>query len=108
MHTGLWFVYSVKCNYLCISPLRNVFGGGEIVYNQLVTRMKKSLFICLAALIVLAVSCKKDNSNDVSKQKFGVDGVTPLPEAVDLGTVVNGETVDQVQNPVLHIVIEKE
>ena len=55
--------------------------------------MRKSLFICLAALIVLAVSCKKDNSNDVSKQKFGVDGVTPLPEAVDLGTVVNGKTV---------------
>ena len=55
--------------------------------------MKKSLFICLAALMVLAVSCKKDNSNDVPKQKYGVDGVTPLPEAVDLGTVVNGKTV---------------
>ena len=55
--------------------------------------MKKILFVCLAALMVLAVSCKKDNSNDVPKQKYGVDGVTPLPEAVDLGTVVNGKTV---------------
>lgn len=50
--------------------------------------MKKSLFICLAALMVLAVSCKKENSNDEPKQKYGVDGVTPMPEAVDLGLSV--------------------
>ena len=45
--------------------------------------MKKSLFLCLAALMVLAVSCKKDDKTD--KGKYGVDGVTPMPEAVDLG-----------------------
>ena len=40
----------------------------------------------MVGLIALAVSCKKDNSNeDVPKQKYGVDGVTLMPEAVDLG-----------------------
>ena len=60
-----------------------MFGGGEMVYNQLVIKIKKSLFICVAALMVLAVSCKKDDKTD--KGKYGVDGVTPMPEAVDLG-----------------------
>lgn len=49
--------------------------------------MKKSLFICLAALMVLAFSCKKDDNTDKGGDsgKYGIDGVTPLPEAVDLG-----------------------
>ena len=50
--------------------------------------MKKSISICLTALLALAVSCKKDNSNDSPKQQFGIDGVTPMPEAVDLGLSV--------------------
>ena len=51
--------------------------------------MKRLLYLSLAALMVLAgTSCKKENSNDVPKQKYGVDGVTPLPEAVDLGLSV--------------------
>ena len=45
--------------------------------------MKKLFCFFLAALMVLAVSCKKDNPG--KKGKYGVDGVTPLPEAVDLG-----------------------
>ena len=51
--------------------------------------MKNPNYILLAVLVILsaAVSCKKDNP----KGKYGVDGVTPLPEAVDLGTVVNGK-----------------
>ena len=63
---------------------------GEIVYNQLVTRMKKSLFICLAALMVLAVSCKKDPKDPIAPDD---DNTFPVPEAVDLGTVVNGKNV---------------
>lgn len=53
--------------------------------------MKNPNYILLAVLVILsaAVSCKKDNP----KGKYGVDGVTPLPEAVDLGTVVNGKNI---------------
>ena len=48
--------------------------------------MKRLFYFVMAGLIALAVSCKKDNSNeDVPKQKYGVDGVTLMPEAVDLG-----------------------
>ena len=36
--------------------------------------------------MVLAVSCKKDDKTN--KGKYGVDGVTPMPEAVDLGLSV--------------------
>ena len=46
--------------------------------------MKRLLYLSLAALMVLAVSCKKDGP----KIKYGVDGVTSLPEAIDLGLSV--------------------
>ena len=47
------------------------------------------IYLSLAAMMVLgAASCKKDNP-----AKFGVDGKTPLPKAIDLGIVVNGNTV---------------
>ncbi|MBQ1635617.1 MAG: hypothetical protein II102_03300 [Bacteroidales bacterium] len=42
-------------------------------------------------MVLAAGSCDKDNTD--GKDKVGVDGETPLPEAVDLGTVVNGKTV---------------
>ena len=56
--------------------------------------MKKLLYLSLAALMVLAVSCGKDNKpgND-DPGKYGVDGKTPMPEAVDIGLVVNGKTI---------------
>ena len=47
--------------------------------------MKRLIFLVLAALMVLAVSCKEEKSPAGPKQKYGVDGVTPMPEAVDLG-----------------------
>lgn len=53
--------------------------------------MKKLFCLSLAVLTLLSVSCKKDDKAD--KGKYGVDGVTPLPEAVDLGTVVNGKNI---------------
>ena len=53
--------------------------------------MKKLFCLSLAALTLLSVSCNKDDKP--GKGKYGVDGVTPLPEAVDLGTVVNGKTI---------------
>ena len=51
--------------------------------------MKKFMYFLLAALTVLAVvSCDKDNP-----VKYGVDGKTPLPEAVDIGFEVDGQKV---------------
>ena len=55
----------------------------------------------MAALMLLAaISCDKDKKpgegDDPGNQtsiKYGVDGKTPLPEAVDIGLVVNGKTV---------------
>lgn len=49
--------------------------------------MKRFLYLSLAALMILTVSCKKDNPGKdvVDSAKYGVDGKTPLPEAVDLG-----------------------
>ena len=49
--------------------------------------MKRFFFICIAALAILAVSCDKDNKPDVPKEQI------PVPEAVDLGIVVNGNNV---------------
>ena len=50
--------------------------------------MKKLLVLSLAALAASAlISCKKDNI------AYGVDGKTPLPEAVDIGLVVNGKNI---------------
>ena len=48
--------------------------------------MKKLICLSLAVLMVLlAVSCKKDNKQDNNNPvKYGVDGVTPMPDAVDL------------------------
>lgn len=51
--------------------------------------MVKRIFVAVAAVMVLAVSCAKNDA----KGNFGVDGVTPLPEAVDLGIIVNGKNV---------------
>ena len=46
----------------------------------------------MTALLVLgAVSCDKDSKKE--KDSYGVDGVTPMPEAIDLGIVVNGHKV---------------
>ena len=43
----------------------------------------------MAAILVLsAASCKKE-----VRTRYGIDGVTPLPEAIDIGTVVNGKVV---------------
>lgn len=49
--------------------------------------MKKLFYLSLAALMLLSVSCKKDDKpgKGGDSSKYGVDGVTPLPEAVDLG-----------------------
>ena len=57
--------------------------------------MKKVLLVLCGIITLMFVSCKKDDkpSNSGDSAKYGVDGVTPLPEAVDLGTVVNGKTV---------------
>ena len=53
-------------------------------------RMKKLFYLSMAALLVLgAVSCDKDSK----KTSYGVDGVTPMPEAVDLGIEVDGHKV---------------
>ena len=55
--------------------------------------MKKRMYFLLAALMTLvAVSCDKDNKPSDSV-KYGVDGKTPLPEAVDIGLVVDGQKV---------------
>ena len=62
-----------------------MFGGGEMVYNQLVTLMKKFLCLLFVPLMVLAVSCKKDEQNNNDK--------IPVPEAIDLGITVDGKTV---------------
>ena len=52
--------------------------------------MKKLTYFLMAALMVLAdVSCDKDNSNN----KYGGDGRTPMPDAVDIGLVVNGQKI---------------
>ena len=52
--------------------------------------MKKLICLTMAAILVLsAASCKKE----VRYKKYGIDGVTPLPEAIDIGTVVNGKVV---------------
>ena len=51
--------------------------------------MKRFLYLSLAALIVLAVSCNKDNKpgND-DPVKYGVDGKTPLPEALSIARFI--------------------
>ena len=52
--------------------------------------MKRILYLAMAALMVLAVSCKKDPKDPIAPDD---DNTFPVPEAVDLGTVVNGKTV---------------
>ena len=56
--------------------------------------MKRILSLSLAALMALSVCCSKDKKpgND-DPGKYGVDGKTPMPEAVDIGLVVNGKTI---------------
>lgn len=53
--------------------------------------MKKFLYFSLAALM-LAASCDKNETYKKSSTEEG-DGVTPVPEAVDLGIVVNGKNI---------------
>lgn len=53
--------------------------------------MKKFLFLSLAALAVLATSCNKEER--LRKAQYGVDGVTPMPKAVDIGMMVDGRKV---------------
>ena len=51
--------------------------------------MKKLIYFLMAVLVTLAaVSCKKDNSGSNAD-----DGKVPVPEAVDIGLVVNGKTI---------------
>ena len=54
--------------------------------------MKKLVYFFMAASLLMAVSCKKEIPDTVTT-KYGVDGETIEPDAVDLGTVVNGKTV---------------
>ena len=48
--------------------------------------MKKFLCLLFVPLMVLAVSCKKDEQNNNNDK-------IPVPEAIDLGITVNGKTV---------------
>lgn len=52
------------------------------------------LFFSLTILLLLFCSCTKvdvlDNQDGNEMIAFGIDGVTPLPKAVDLGLTVNG------------------
>ena len=44
------------------------------------------LTVCLTVLILAAaVSCKKDENPKKDNIEYGVDGLTPLPKAVDVG-----------------------
>ena len=57
--------------------------------------MKKFFYLVAVALLALgAVSCKKDNVKN-NEAGYGVDSRTPMPKAVDIGTV------DKDGNPVL-------
>lgn len=49
-------------------------------------------FLQMVLMVLVAVSCDKDNKPSDSV-KYGVDGKTPLPEAVDIGLVVDGQKV---------------
>ena len=54
--------------------------------------MKKLLSITMAAMVLLsAASCDKESKP--GKIQYGADGKTPLPEAVDIGMVVDGHKV---------------
>lgn len=47
--------------------------------------------LAAAFLSLAAVSCHKDDNS--TPVKYGVDGTTPLPEAVDIGLVVDGRRI---------------
>ena len=56
--------------------------------------MKRLIYFSLAALMALSVSCSKDKkTGNEDAGKYGVDGKTPMPEAVDIGLVVDGKTI---------------
>ena len=61
---------------------------------QNLLHMNRLISLSMAALMALAVSCSKDNKpgND-DPVKYGVDGKTPLPEAVDIGMEVDGQHI---------------
>ncbi len=46
------------------------------------------LYACLPVLILMAALSCEPESNPKNKAKYGVDGRTPLPEAVDIGLVI--------------------
>ena len=64
-----------------------------IILQRLIEKfgsMKKIFYVLATALLALAaVSCRKDDPG--ANLPKGVDGVTPLPEAVDLGIVSGGK-----------------
>ena len=50
--------------------------------------------LCAIASIVLLFACTPENQDGKPvRDKYGVDGVTPLPEAVDIGMVVDGKII---------------
>lgn len=49
--------------------------------------MKRLFYLVMAALMALTLSCKKDNPKN---DGLGVDGKTPLPQVVDMGTAIDG------------------
>ena len=57
--------------------------------------MRKFLYLSMAALMMLAAfSCNKEKKpGNQTSVKYGVDGKTPLPEAVDIGLEVDGQKV---------------
>lgn len=55
---------------------------------------KKLFFISLVTFLALIASCDKDNKPEQGEiAQYGIDGKTPLPDAVDIGTVVNGKKI---------------
>ena len=60
--------------------------------------MKKFFYIAMTSLLVFsALSCNKDNPtpdpNEKFRKNYGVDGITLLPEAIDIGLEVNGKNI---------------
>ena len=62
--------------------------------------MKKVVFTLFALMLLCTfVACAPDDKNNgggggkTGKAKYGVVGVTPMPDAIDLGIKVNGKTI---------------
>ncbi len=53
--------------------------------------MKRLIYLTIAALTTVAVACNKEPvSEDI---EYGIDGKTPLPEAVDIGIYIDRHTI---------------